>query len=41
MDTLYLQLRGIFDGFERNNRDRLQPVDLERPNFRRRLLSEG
>lgn len=41
IDFLRVQLPGIFDGTERNDRDRLQPVDPERPHFRRRLLSTG
>lgn len=39
--SLVSQLRGVFDGFERDNRDRLQPADLKRPDIRRRLLSKG
>lgn len=35
-----MQLCGIFDSLERDNRDRLQPADPERPDIRGCLLSE-
>jgi len=36
-----MQLRGVFDSFERDNRDRLQPADLKCLDICRRLLSKG
>lgn len=35
------RFRGLFDGVERHDRDRVLPADTQRAHIRRRLLSEG